>query len=161
MSQETKYRTPKRLRFVLQIHISIASHHVLFELQWEGSAVRMELVHQPHLCRGTLSELQSPCCVCSLHPYFHRGKHFSLIHSGFLFSWDKHSQNQMSSAQTTFTQRLRWSRSSRLPGKMDPELLTLPQCTQGLVKLSVAIYVIKAGPWASSSLHAQAQTSLG
>lgn len=37
---------------------------------------------------------------------------------------------------------------NRPTGKMDPGLPVLPQCTQGLVKFSMAIYIIKPGPWA-------------
>lgn len=159
MGQETKCRTPRQRRFVLQISISTASRRVHgFCLPFTVIRTEIEIGSIWTTVWGHCSEdglqpraqaLSESCIlpgVCAdSTPTFTEE---NTIHSGFLIFWDKHSQNQMSPAQPTYTQRLRWSLLFQATGKIDPELLMSPQCTKGLVRLSVTIYTIKAGLWA-------------
>lgn len=161
MGQETKCRTPRRMRFVLQvsIHRIPPCSPLLFALHGDKDRDRNRvcLNHSVRTLQwgwaSAHAQAPSPSCnlpgVCRLHPYFHRGKHREK--QWFFHFWEQtqskpdesspvnlHSETEVKSALP----------GNRPTGKVDPELLTPPQCTQGLVRLSVAICVIKAGPWA-------------
>lgn len=73
------------------------------------------------------------------------------IHSGFFIFWEQAQSKPDESSPRNLNSETEVKSAlpgNRPTGKVDPELLTLPQCTQGLVRLSVTICMIKAGPWA-------------